>query len=445
MRVLLANTNCKIGGVTTFLVSLQSELVRIGHTCELFFFERGSGERDLPASARIHFGTLADLMRLVAVQRIDVVHANNIDWPTGISAVRRLGARLVLTAHKVREPAWTHGWTARNCDAFIAVSRWIRDGLQPFTDARIEVVHNGIDTRRFIERHAQHGPEDDSAAPIVAWIGRGAAPRKRLEGFAAIAPALRQAGLRVRVIDQQGPDQFAARCPEQARELLAVAERWQGIPFDAMPAFYREVAASGGCVVSTADMEGLPLTLLEAQACGCPVIGADVQGVNECVSPDHGGILYPLAIEPGALAALVIDAVRDRQVIDTRGRRASAFVHQHFSLAAMVERYLDIYRAAPPGAVAGPVGSRHRLSPLLHWRAYLNERLGVGYTQYDTSHVLARTGDFGGAAAAAREALVTAPTMYARPERLAHLVRVSVQSGTRSARRTRESVGETGA
>jgi glycosyltransferase involved in cell wall biosynthesis len=424
------------------MVSLQSELARMGHPCELFFFERGSGARDLPANVRIHFGTLADLMRLVAAQRVDVVHANNIDWPTGISVVRRLGATLVLTAHKVRDPAWTHGWTARNCDAFVGVSQWIRDGLQPFTDARIQVVHNGIDTRRFTDGDSPRVAEGDSAAPIVAWIGRGAAPRKRLEAFAAIAPALQRAGLRIWVIDQQGPDQFAARCPEHARELLAVAERWQGVSFDDMPAFYGQVAASGGCVVSTASMEGLPLTLLEAQACGCPVIGADVQGVNECVSPDHGGMLYPLAIDPGALAALVVEAVADRRALESRGRRASAFVHERFSLAGMVERYLDVYRAAPLGAVAGPDGSRYRLSPLLHWHAYLDERLGVGYAQYAASQQLARTGDPAGAAAAAREALVTAPTMYARPERLAHLLRVSMQSGARWAR---ESVGETGA
>lgn len=423
MHVILANSTCKVGGVSTFLLSLRSELARVGHTCELFFFERGPMEAHLPADAGIHFGALADLLRLVERQGADVVHANNVDWPTGISAVRRLGTRLVLTAHKVREPAWTYGWTRRNCDAFATVSRWIKEGLQPFTDSRIQVVHNGIDTRRFTPDTA---PAGDRGAPIVAWIGRGAAPRKRLEAFAAAAPRLQRAGVRIWVIDQQGPEEFAARCPAHARVLLSAAERWEGVPFEAMPAFYREVATSGGCVVSTASMEGLPLTLLEAQACGCPVIAADVQGVNECVLPEHGGTLYPFSLPDEELAAVILDSVGDQAGMQARGQQAAAFVEREFSLEAMAERYVSIYRAAPMGTAAVALARRYRHAPLVHWRAYLDERLGVGHTQYAASRALASSGDMAGAAAAAREALSTAPTMYAVPRRIAHLLKVSL-------------------
>ena len=47
-----------------------------------------------------------DLLRLAGDGGFDVVHANNTDWPTGISAVRQLGVKLVVSAHKVRPPAW---------------------------------------------------------------------------------------------------------------------------------------------------------------------------------------------------------------------------------------------------------------------------------------------------------------------------------------------------
>ena len=148
MNILLANSSCKVGGVSTFLLSLRTELLARGHRCSMFFFEHGPMEAHLPRDAQAHFGGLADCLKLVADEAIDVVHANNVDWPTGISAVRRIGAKLVLTAHKVREPAWTYGWHSGNCDAFVTVSSWIRDELQPFTDVPIQVVHNGIDTAR---------------------------------------------------------------------------------------------------------------------------------------------------------------------------------------------------------------------------------------------------------------------------------------------------------
>lgn len=411
MNVLLANSTCKIGGVSTFLLALRRALVAQGHTCELFFFEHGAMDAHLPADCPVHYGSLADLLRLVADRDIDVVHANNIDWPTGISAVRQLGARLVLTAHKVREEAWTWGWRQTNCDALVAVSSWIRKDLQSHTDVPIETVHNGIDTTLFHPGAAVDHLEAGSA-PIVAWVGRAAAPRKRLELFAAATPALRRAGFRIWVIDQQGPETFAEAFPAEVQLLTASVERWQGAPYAEMPAVYRAVAASGGCVVSTASSEGLPLTLLEAQACAAPVIAASANGVDECVSVDHGGILFNSARDD--LAAVITDTLRDTDRMRRMQQQAADHVAATFSLSRMAARYLDIYTRARP-----------QVRPLtLPGRAYATLYLGVGYRQFDAAMALAAAGAARPAAAAARAALFTAPTMFARPSRLRQLARI---------------------
>jgi glycosyltransferase involved in cell wall biosynthesis len=419
MRILLANSTCKVGGVSTFLLSLRSALRKLGHETGLFFFERGPMEAHLPADCEPRFGSLADLLQTVERERFDVVHANNVDWPTGIAAARELGARLVLTAHKVREPAWTYGWHAGNCDAFVAVSRWIRDGLQPFTDVPIQVVHNGIDTDRF--RPAGGAPD---GPPIVAWVGRGSAPRKRLETFAAVAPRLRDAGLRVWVIDSQDPHLFAEAWPDAARTLHAAAERWHAVPVDEMASVYQRIAASGGCIVSTASMEGLPLTLLEAQACGCLVIAARVRGVDECVAAEHGGVLYPSEAGDAEIARLIVQTLADAPGAHRRGRAAAGHVASAFSLRRMAEQYVSIYESCPLPALAPLRRQRRRHSPLLHWRSYVDERLGVGYVQHAAARELARRGDAAGAAAAARASMRTAATMYAHPARLWRLARL---------------------
>jgi glycosyltransferase involved in cell wall biosynthesis len=426
MKVLLANTTCKIGGVSTFMLSMRTALASLGHESELFFFEHGSMERYLPADCRVHFGSLADCLRLIDRGAFTVVHANNVDWTTGISAVRGIGAKLVLTAHKVRAAAVTYGWNHGNCDALVAVSRWIKDGLQPFTDVPIQVVANGIDTDRFTPALGTV-----SARPIVVWVGRGGAARKRLQAFAAIAPRLQQAGVRVWVLDQQGPETLAATFPEAAASLKAAAERWHGAGVAEMPQIYRDVAASGGCIVSTASMEGLPLTLLEAQACGCVAIGGDVLGVNECVVPELGGVLYPLDTPPQQLATLIIDTVSDREGMRRRQAQALAYAREAFSVRRMAADYLRIYNDAPFGVVddlRARWRARLRLSPIAHRSAYMGQRCGVGYRQYATSQQLADAGEARLAMASCRASLHTSPTIFLKPARLAHLMRLQLKS-----------------
>jgi glycosyltransferase involved in cell wall biosynthesis len=425
MKILLVNSTCKVGGVSTFMLALRSALCAQGHSCDLFFFEHGTMDAHLPAGCPVRFGSLADCLALVARERYDVVHANNVDWSTGISAVRHLGARLIVTAHKVREGAWTYGWNTTNCDAMTAVSRWIATALQPFTDVPVQVVYNGIDIARFREQTDAEIPP--SAASIVAWIGRSGSPLKGLEKFAAIAPALHRGGVRVWVIDQHGPDKASEIYPEASAALRAVAERWNSVGLDDMPALYREVAASGGCVLATSVAEGLGLAMLEAQASGCLVVASDVRGHDESVSRAHGGLRFPLDTDPALVARLVLTTLADRPQVRARQAAAADHVRRQFSVERMARQYEDIYEGrSTPITLSrrARLRARRRLAPLTHWRAYVTQRLGVGYSQLAASRQLAAAGHASAAAAAGLAALTTSPTMFVKPGRLAQLARV---------------------
>lgn len=439
MRILLANSTCKVGGVSTFMLSMPATLASLGHECELFFFSRGTMEAHLPAGCLAHFGTLADCLALVQDGGFDVVHANNIDWTTGISAVRQAGTRLVLTAHKARESAWTYGWDASNCDALAAVSRGVAERLQPFTDVPIQIVHNGIDTERFtphrfdLESNSGSEGEDvaDAAAeaPVVAWIGRSGSPLKGFERFASLAPALQSEGFRIWVLDQHGPTRAAEAYPAAVATLEPIAERWEAVAFDAMPDLYRTIARGGGCVLSTSTAEGLPLTLLEAQACGCVVVASDVAGNDECVLPSHGGVRYPLQLDDASVARLVVDTLSDG--LRARQRAAAQHVHQRFSLQRMATHYVRLYEGTPDSDEEDlPRRRSHRLSPLLHWGDYLEQRVGVGYEQLACSRLLADSGRLGLARDAGLAAWRTSPTIFLRLSRLAHLARVLKHRGS---------------
>lgn len=424
MKVLLTNHNFSVGGVKSFMYSLSSALQTAGHHCELFFFEKAPAEHFVPANFKTHFGDLADFVRLVKSEGFEVVHANNYSWWTGISAAREIGAKVIVTSHgRVGIGKWTFGWNSADCDAFTACSNWVAKELQPHTDLPIKVVLNGIDTAKF-KPAGQVTPHQN---PIVAWVGRGDDLKdKRIDRFAAIGPRLHDAGLRLWVADPCGEEKLALKDPLAAATLRPVAERWGGVPSDQMPAFYREVAASGGCIVSTSSSEGLPLTLLEAQACGCPVIAPDVRGVNECVDPEHGGVLYASDTPTEQLADLVLDTLRDKVKLQWRQAACARYAHEHFSLTRMAQDYSRIYREAPfkqPESLGSTGETRRRLAPFLRWRHYVEFLWKVGLTQYQKSVEMAERGDWMLASSLARASFSLSPTIYLKPKRMSHLIK----------------------
>ena len=426
MKVLLANAACNMGGVETLMITMASILRSRGHECELFFFSHGPMEKYLPAGCVAHFGDLADLLQLVVSRGFDVVHANSTDWHVGISAVRGTGVALVLTSHGRTEP----NWTKANCDALASCCAWEADEQQPYTDIEIRKVPNGVDTERF-----KPGGERPRAAtsPIIAWVGRGTDPmQKRLDRFAAIAPALSGAGLRLHLVEPYGPEAVDEVTPGLSESLLPYVEFWGAVPVGEMPDFFRKVAASGGYVVSTSSFEGLPLTLLEAQACGCPVVGPDVRGVNECVTPSRGGVLYPSDLPSGELAELVLGCVRDAEGTRRRGAACALHVREKFSIERMAQDYLRIYEEALLAGGRRPAGSGRRLRALgVGWKEYVERNWSAGHFQFEASLKLAARGEAGLASVAARAALVTCPTLYLRPSRMAHLLKTGVRAKKR--------------
>jgi glycosyltransferase involved in cell wall biosynthesis len=303
----------------------------------------------------------------------------------------------------------TH-WVSTNCDALVACSRWDAAEQQQQTDLPVHVVLNGIDTGMFAPARTTGG----AGPPVVAWIGRGwDLKQKRLDVLASIAPLLHKAGVRLRVADPGGP---ARAAPGIAEVLSPLVEFWGPVPRPGMAPFFQEIAASGGCVLSTSAFEGLPLALLEAQACGCPVIGPDVRGVNECVSPEHGGLLYPFGLEPDRLAGLVLAALADGATMDERRKECARYVHERFGEYRMADTYLRIYEEAPDP----PCG---RAPATRSVRDYVDRYWTPGYCLHVASQRLAEAGDWRLAARTARAAMSKCPTLFLRTRRIRHLLR----------------------
>jgi len=96
-------------------------------------------------------------------------------------------------------------------------------------------------------------------------------------------------------------------------------------------------------IVPSIWQEALGLTVIEAQACGAPVIASRIGGIPEIVSDDESGILVPpsdpVALENAIRYLLMNPSVRNRYSKNARGKT------KQFDLRQMVKQTVDYYQS----------------------------------------------------------------------------------------------------
>jgi glycosyltransferase involved in cell wall biosynthesis len=202
---------------------------------------------------------------------------------------------------------------------------------------RLRVVHNGC-----APCAADTAPDPATAAfaadgPLVAAIAV-LREQKRLDVLLDATPAILAADPRARVaIIGDGP----LREPLGARAAalgLETEPRFAFLPFGGSSAGH--LAAVDVFVLPSA-WEGLAIGLLEALACGVPVVASAVGGTPEAITPDVGTLVPPgdAAGLADAVIALLRDAPR-RTAMGEAGRRRHA---ERFGLERMVAATAAVY------------------------------------------------------------------------------------------------------
>jgi glycosyltransferase involved in cell wall biosynthesis len=103
--------------------------------------------------------------------------------------------------------------------------------------------------------------------------------------------------------------------------------------------------------VSVSYFEGMPNSVMEAMACGCPLVVSDIPMHREIVGDD--GALFVDPDDPEAIAARVLEVLADPARAKSRADRARALARS-WSVGAAAERYAEIYE----GVVRGARGAR---------------------------------------------------------------------------------------
>ena len=91
--------------------------------------------------------------------------------------------------------------------------------------------------------------------------------------------------------------------------------------------------------------EGMPKALLEAMACGCLCLGADVPGVNEVIEDGVNGFLAAAPTEAGFKALFGRMADYDEDALRLVALSGAAHIRDRYSLDAIVEQEAEIMRS----------------------------------------------------------------------------------------------------
>lgn len=97
-------------------------------------------------------------------------------------------------------------------------------------------------------------------------------------------------------------------------------------------------------VVQASRKEGMPTALLEALACGMPVVATDVGGTAELIVNGVTGRLVPYG-DPTALARAVGELLADRALAARLATAGKTRVEGEFSMDNMVRRHQDVFHA----------------------------------------------------------------------------------------------------
>jgi glycosyltransferase involved in cell wall biosynthesis len=89
--------------------------------------------------------------------------------------------------------------------------------------------------------------------------------------------------------------------------------------------------------------EGLGTSLLDAMACGKPVVATTVGGIPEVVVHEKTGLLVPPR-DPPAMAAAKVRLLADPGLRQQMGEEGLARVRTHFSAETMVQNTLRVYQ-----------------------------------------------------------------------------------------------------
>ncbi len=220
-------------------------------------------------------------------------------------------------------------------DRYVAVSGdlhyWLRDTVG-IPAAKNQWINNGVDTERY------HPGVPNADEFVIGTVGRAQNVKNQallVDAFIALRAELPHRRLRL-VIVGDGPLRTALE------QKVAAAGLSDLVWLPGARSDIAELMRTFSVFALSSLAEGTPVTLLEAMACGLPVVSTAVGGIPELVQENVTGHLVPNR-DSAALAKALAVYANDPALAAHHGAAGRARIEANYSVTAMVQEYTNLY------------------------------------------------------------------------------------------------------
>ena len=302
---------------------------------------------------------LASFWRLISqvrahVRRVnpDLIHANSVRAGlVATAATIGLHTPVIWHAHDMlpRHPLSTAIRLVVLCSArtrVIAISRAVAGRFRGHVlrsakaCASMIVIHNAVDSEEFYPdaasrqktRNDLNLSDADQAIGIIGQLTPRKGQLELLQAFAFVLQQLPQAKLIIVGAPLFNRDEEYFRCLTETAQAQGVAEQ---VRFLGARADIRAITGALDLLVVNSLVEPFGLVVLEAMACGTPVLATAVDGIPEIIRHGEDGWLVP-SRDKKALASAIVDLINQPQLRAKLSAAGLEKVRSHFT----VEKYI---------------------------------------------------------------------------------------------------------
>lgn len=207
-------------------------------------------------------------------------------------------------------------------------------GTPTFRDREIRIIYNAVDSARFRDLGLRKGDSDAFSFVVLA----SHKPQKNFRNLAAAVKLLADRGERRFRIRWFG-EEASAGCLDENRRILEEAGVSEFLSIEGPVRNTSEILNEADAMILPSLWEGLPNSVCEAMACGCPVLASNVSDIQWIVDDGKDGFLFDPS-DPSDIASAIVrfmDSGAEKRV--EMGKRCVEKAGRLFS----EDRYLDEY------------------------------------------------------------------------------------------------------